>query len=1520
MFYQSDYLGPIKRDLGPDASMGEAMQTLSGQWKSLTDEERQPYMKREAEDRQRYHKECAAADALAIKAREERYAFNALPAEGEVIEASSRGARGLVDAERAVREAKSAKRKEARYSNMTEEEHEERRAAKAAKREEKLERQRLRDEEEEAVDVRHRKLDKEAKKKTANRLEYLLGQSDIFARLKAGKGRIETEEEKLEKQKKKQGNAKAEAEEGYHSKHNLNKKKKGGAKKDDKGGDAPEGEGVDDDDDDEEGGETHTFLTKQPDCIKFGTLKPYQLEGLNWMIHLAEKGLNGILADEMGLGKTLQSISIMAYHYEYLKIQGPHLVCVPKSTLSNWMNELNRWCPSLRAIRFHGGKEEREALSEEYFSNEAAAHDGRRPTKQILNEKTGEMEDDNSENPRAWDVAVTTYEMANTEKKALSRFAWKYLVIDEAHRLKNESSIFSTTVRGFNTSYRLLLTGTPLQNNLHELWALLNFLLPDVFSSSEQFDEWFNLEIDDADAKKTMIMQLHGILRPFMIRRLKADVAKGLPPKTETLVMVGMSKMQKQLYKRLLLRDIEAITGKNTNSGKTAILNIVMQLRKCCNHPYLFEGIEDRALDPLGQHLIDNCGKLNMVDKLLKRLKERGSRVLIFTQMTRILDILEDYMVMRQYKYCRIDGNTDYETREKGIDDFNAPNSEKFCFILSTRAGGLGINLQTADICILYDSDWNPQADLQAQDRCHRLGQKKPVCVYRLVTENSVEEKIVERAQQKLKLDAMVVQQGRLKEKDKVSKDEVMAAVRFGADAVFRSDESTISDLDIDIIIERGKAKTAEIANKIQKAEKGDLLDFRLDGGVSAQTYEGIDYSDAQLRNQLRLMAADSMGKRERRPPPTTYNAIIPTQKSMVIKNRKIKLPKVLRLPSMEDHQFFNRERLMELSKMEFEMFANLTEAGEVPSMEVLAQKETILPEETGSEKLELLAEGFGDWTRSQFFHFVKASTQFGRNDFDNIATEMGMPIDVIKAYSVSFWEYGPTELKSDEWERVKTQIEKGEVRIVKKREQEELLRKFVSTFDNPEKDMVFANKGTTHFALEQDRAILCGVVKHGYGNWNAIREEIQNDTSLLFQHTVQGMNIDAISKRCDYRMRQMERELEVRQKKLNIAKPPAVEEAEMALEAIKNMEAWHSQGEPAPPLETFVTRGLSTLNEYIKERDLCVDKLREVETQLRGCHMLAEETKERIFAGDQYVNYSHITLKAGGPRAGLNKSGKGYGVDLEARINRAVLAIPECGECKFCLDPISKKICIKKRTVRRELIEEEMIRVPIPKPVEVEIKPAKPSSSNTYKPVKERKKPGRKKGWNLAIESSPDYKKPKGASKGSIPMALPERLLPEFAHRITANGTNKRMDVIDGFIRDHPETSARQATIKFSELTTKDKPFCVPPPPKKTGKGRSITFYLRPKFYHMLQDEEKPEGWEQAAEADLLLYEEEKEASANAKAKSDQKMRAMMADKSGESDGEGTHNSMSASVLTSLTGNDSDEESERPVKQLKMS
>ena len=383
--------------------------------------------------------------------------------------------------------------------------------------------------------------------------------------------------------------------------------------------------------------------------------------------------------------------------------------------------------------------------------------------------------------------------------------------------------------------------------------------------------------------------------------------------------------------------------------------------------------------------------------------------------------------------------------------------------------------------------------------------------VFRLVSENTIEEKIVERAQQKLKLDAMVVQQGRLKDADKVSKEEIMAAVRFGADTVFRSEESTITDDDIDVILERGKAKTKELQEKITKAEKGDLLDFKLDGGISAQTFEGIDYSDKNLREHLRMLAANSVGKRERRPPPMNYNPIIISKKSMVVNNQKIKLPKALRIPQMEDHHFYNRERLLELGKLEFENYAALRESGQVPPREVMEKQQSLLPPELAQEKRELLSEGFGNWSRSQYYNFIKACAKYGRDDITSIANEMDMPQEEVGPYGEAFWNYGPTELKN-EWERVVGNIERGEKKLAKQKKLSALLTKFVSTFDNPRDDMIFANKGTAHFALEQDRALLCAVEKHGYGNWESVREEIRTDSRLKFQIPAQGMTVQAVS------------------------------------------------------------------------------------------------------------------------------------------------------------------------------------------------------------------------------------------------------------------------------------------------------------------------------------------------------------------------------------------------------------------------
>jgi SWI/SNF-related matrix-associated actin-dependent regulator of chromatin subfamily A member 5 len=702
---------------------------------------------------------------------------------------------------------------------------------------------------------------------------------------------------------------------------------------------------------------------------------------------------------------------MLAYLLEFKKISGPHLVVVPKSTLSNWVNEFHRWCPSLRTIKFHGDKDERAEIVQNVL----------KPT---INESD-----------RTWDVCITTYEVASLEKTAVAKVAWRYLIIDEAHRLKNEESQFSHTVRLLNTEHRLLLTGTPLQNNLHELWALLNFLLPDVFASSEQFDEWFNLDVDDTEAKQRMIGQLHKILRPFMLRRLKVDVEKSLPPKKETILFTGMSVMQKNLYRQILLRDIDQINGaqtNNSNSSRTAVLNIVMQLRKCCNHPYLFPNIEDRSEDPLGDHLFLNCGKMCLLDKLLGKLFTRKHRVLLFSQMTRMLDILEDYFAIRGYKYCRIDGNTSYEDREDRIQAYNKPGSDIFCFLLSTRAGGLGINLQTADTVIIYDSDWNPQADLQAQDRCHRIGQTKQVNVYRLVTDDTVEVKVVERAQQKLKLDAMVVQQGRLMDKDKkMSKDELLETLRFGADTIFRTkDSSSITDADIDMILEEGRKRTEQLNNSLEKAEKGDLYDFRLDGGMSTQIFEGKDYSDKSLRDNGNAMFGGisfiDPGKRERKTV-TTYNesSNMKAQRPDDGDKKQPKMPRHLRLPpKMDEWQFFNRARLTELQEEELRLFDELIEKGEIPPAGSIA-KLILLPQDLHEEKTRLLAEAFGDWNRFHYSNFVKASAKYGRNQYEKISEDIQKPIDDVIRYSKVFWEKGPIVFQPAEWEKVVKQVEK---------------------------------------------------------------------------------------------------------------------------------------------------------------------------------------------------------------------------------------------------------------------------------------------------------------------------------------------------------------------------------------------------------------------------------------------------------------------------------------------------------------
>ncbi|XP_010859714.1 PREDICTED: probable global transcription activator SNF2L1 [Bison bison bison] len=442
------------------------------------------------------------------------------------------------------------------------------------------------------------------------------------------------------------------------------------------------------------------------------------------------------------------------------------------------------------------------------------------------------------------------------------------------------------------------------------------------FRPPQDFDSWFDTKNCLGDQK--LVERLHTVLKPFLLRRIKTDVEKSLPPKKEIKIYLGLSKMQREWYTKILMKDIDVLNSAG-KMDKMRLLNILMQLRKCCNHPYLFDGAEPGPPYTTDEHIVSNSGKMVVLDKLLAKLKEQGSRVLIFSQMTRLLDILEDYCMWRGYEYCRLDGQTPHEEREdkflevellgqrEAIEAFNIPNSSKFIFMLSTRAGGLGINLASADVVILYDSDWNPQVDLQAMDRAHRIGQKKPVRVFRLITDNTVEERIVERAEIKLRLDSIVIQQGRLidQQSNKMAKEEMLQMIRHGATHVFASKESELTDEDITTLLERGEKKTAEMNERLQKMGESSLRNFRMDIEQSLYKFEGEDYREKQ---KLGMVEWIEPPKRERK---ANYAVDAYFREALRVSEPKVpKAPRPPKQPNVQDFQFFP-PRLFELLEKE---------------------------------------------------------------------------------------------------------------------------------------------------------------------------------------------------------------------------------------------------------------------------------------------------------------------------------------------------------------------------------------------------------------------------------------------------------------------------------------------------------------------------------------------------------------------------------------------------------------------------
>lgn len=589
-------------------------------------------------------------------------------------------------------------------------------------------------------------------------------------------------------------------------------------------------------------------FVNQPKILK-ARLKEHQLKGLNWLVNLYNQGINGILADDMGLGKTIQSIALLCHLYEMERVSGPFLIITPSSTLHNWTNELERFVPSFKVLNYWGGIQERKDMR-----------------KQL----------------RRTNVVVTSYQIAVSDESILSKIKWQYMILDEAQAIKSINSQRWKILLGFKARNRLLLTGTPIQNSMQELWSLLHFIMPTLFDSLSEFSEWFSKDIEGKRIEEDQISKLHTILKPFMLRRNKNDIKDEIGSKEIIDIFCEMSSRQRILYDEIM-------------ESRMDYENILMQLKKVCNHPDLFEKLEPNCafclgvvgengyvgfrsdvkryipdvinkkkdeiplnvnrncgvvrlmggkdalmknndcislninndallmrgrdalmenndyipeyiafdivrrrsfienifkrfklthekvfdqfittnIDPFPPSIeesridrltyvpplntfISDSGKLSQIDTLLKQLKTENHRVLIYFQMTKMMDLFEEYLVKREYNYIRLDGSSKISQRKELVDQWQN-NEDVFIFILSTRAGGVGINLTAADTVIFYDSDWNPTVDQQAMDRVHRLGQTKDVTVYRLITKNSVEEKVMERASRKEEVQKIVI-------------------------------------------------------------------------------------------------------------------------------------------------------------------------------------------------------------------------------------------------------------------------------------------------------------------------------------------------------------------------------------------------------------------------------------------------------------------------------------------------------------------------------------------------------------------------------------------------------------------------------------------------------------------------------------------------------------------------------------------------------------------------------------------
>lgn len=829
-------------------------------------------------------------------------------------------------------------------------------------------------------------------------------------------------------------------------------------------------------------------LDEQPAYITGGELRQFQLRGLNFLCLNWVRGNNVILADEMGLGKTVQTVSFLSWLRNDRRQEGPSIVVAPLSVIPAWCDTFNYWAPDLNYVVYLGPEDARSLIREHEL-----------------------LIDGNPKRPK-FNVLVTSYEFILQDWQFLQTIKWHVLAVDEAHRLKNRESQLYLRLLNFGVPCKVLITGTPIQNNLEELSSLLDFLNPGKVNISGDFE---SLSSSDAQEK---LQELHQAIAPYILRRTKETVESDLPPKIEKIIRVELSDVQLDYYKNILTRNYSALCDA-TGGQRSSLLNIMMELKKISNHPYMFPGAEERVLagsirrEDQIKGLIASSGKMMLLDQLLSKLKKDGHRVLIFSQMVRMLDILGDYLSLRGYKFQRLDGTIAAGPRRMAINHFNADDSEDFCFLLSTRAGGLGINLMTADTVVIFDSDWNPQADLQAMARAHRIGQKKPVNIYRLVSKETVEEEVLERARNKLLLEYLTIQAGvtddakeefkeklnqkGLKTDGPSSAEDIQMVLKMRSSKMFEQsgNQERLEQLDIDSILENAEVTKTKVDDKINLSSGGidwdnfmqitdvKVEDINLDWDqiIPAEKLAEIKVEEEKRQNEeyLAKIAAENAPRR----------ATIKGRRSRETE-RADRLKKRQREQEQEEEE--QRELLADPKRpLNDKEQRNLIKAYfRFGSMEDRAQD--IIQEAK-------LGERDPDFVKSVLDDFIRAAQQAVDENNEKVADEEK--------------KTGKSLTKKD---RKAVLIDFGELKkvnaetAIERPKQLQLLRQAIRghsdwrTFRLPE-----ATKATNYscpWGAKEDGMLLAGIDKHGFGAWVNMRDDPDlglSDKLFLEEHRI---------------------------------------------------------------------------------------------------------------------------------------------------------------------------------------------------------------------------------------------------------------------------------------------------------------------------------------------------------------------------------------------------------------------------------